>query len=383
MALVNVDERQKFVRSTKGVRLFKFEMGKIYHMVFLGREVEKDEEGESIFEPILFVNPVHTIKKDGKSLQVRCANQNKNLSNVVLTNEEGELLKDPKTGRVLNDGKCPYCELRNLYLDWRNKKVQEWEEKNPNASKKERRELFDKLKEKEPVSKIDQQNVIFAAIFELDNNKIPEDSEGKKLYNIQGVKMSDYMFNDKFLPAVEIKRMEIENPNDKGIAWHEYYFKYPKKDNKRDAGRDVSISPANKKILEKDPDLFEELKEEVEKLDLDAIENQIFQFRLKSLDEMERDIEPQMSVMREEMSDEDLEKAKEKLGEEKTATDDDIKNIAGVEEESDESDDSKESEGKEKMKEDESEEEELEEEVSGEDAFDTGIDDEEIDELVN
>ena len=56
------------------------------------------------------------------------------------------------------------------------------------------------------------------------------------------------------------------------------------------SGKDMTITPVQFPILDSDEGLRKQLIEEVEELDLDELENNIYIYKLKSLEEMERDI---------------------------------------------------------------------------------------------
>jgi len=326
MARVTVAESQKIARSTKGVRMFNFEMGGFYHILFLGEKVGDRQE------PIMYMNPTHNIKKDGKGFEVRCANEKHNISNVVLRDANGELMRDPRTGKPLNDGTCPYCEVRKLYNKYAFAKRDQWIKENPTASKEEIKKYTKKLFEKATVSDVSQVRVMLVAVFELDQKGKPlTDADGNKIYTIQAMKFSEHRFTNKLLDQVEIKKMSLDDENDGGIAWHEYYFKFPKADNKMLSGKDMSITPVASPILASDPGLRAKLEAEIAELDLDALEEQLYVFKLKTLEEMERDVAPQRSRIIAAMSDEDIAEAMEELGEEELVDEDDINEIMGEE----------------------------------------------------
>jgi len=319
MARVTFEQAQKFVRSTKGIKMFSFEPGKIYDVIFLGTPVE-GKEGK--YEPIMYMNPIHTIRKDGRTLTVRCANEKYNISNVVRRDENGEIAIDPVTKKPFNDGTCPYCEVNKIYGNMIFKQKEKFLTEHPDATKEEIKEFFRTKFSKVPVSAFTPTYVYLVAVLEVGaNGKVSTDSEGNKQYEIVGMKFSEHAIKNKLMAQVELARMGTNDPNDDGIAWHEFYFRYPKPDPnkfrpdqiKQQSGKDLTISVVNNPVLKSDPEFFEELKTEVSKLDLEAIEEQITIYKLKTLDEMERDVEVQMSLIKENMTDEEIEEAKQKM----------------------------------------------------------------------
>ena len=42
------------------------------------------------------------------------------------------------------------------------------------------------------------------------------------------MRFSEHRFTNKLLEQVEIVKMNLEDENDDGLAWHEYYFKFLK-----------------------------------------------------------------------------------------------------------------------------------------------------------
>lgn len=325
MARVTVAESQRIARTSRGIRMFRFEMGKLYHILFLG------EQHEGSKEPIMYMNPTHNVRKDGSGFEVRCANQENNISDVVLLDEEGQLMLDPRTQKPLNDGTCPYCEVRQLFNEYAYAERDKWIKENPTASKDEIKEFTRKLFTKSVVGNLNQARVMLVAVFELDQNGKPlTDGEGNKIYTIQAMKFSEHRFNTKFLDQVKIKKMGLEDENDGGIAWHEYYFNFPNADNKMTSGKDMSISIVPTPILSSDEGLKEELKNELSKLDLDELEEQMFVFKLKSLDEMEKDVAPQRSRIQAIMSEEDIDEALEELGEDVVLDEEDIESVMGT-----------------------------------------------------
>lgn len=331
MARVTVEESQRIINISRGIRMFNFEVGRIYHVLFLGEKVGETPEGLPLEEPILYMNPTHNVRKGNKGFEARCANEKFNISNVVLKDDKGQLMVDPRTGTPLNDGTCPYCELQKLFSKVAFKKREDWIAENPEASKKEIKEYTRKLFENAPVQQPSQARVFLVAVFELDaKGRVMADSEGNKLYNIMGMKMSEHRFDNKFLEQVEIKRMSLEE-HDKGIAWHEYYFKFPKNDqnSKMLSGKDLNVSAVPNPVLQSDPGLKEELIKKIEEIDLDELEEQIFVYKLKTLDEMNKDIAPLMSKVKENMTDEEIEQLKEELGEDSTVDDEEVKEIMG------------------------------------------------------
>lgn len=333
MARVTVEQSQKIARAGKGVKMFSFDIGKLYHVLFLGEKVGEDEQGKPIWAPILYMNPTHQVRGiQGGGFEVRCANKDLNTSNVVKTDKEGNLLVNSLTGRPINDGTCPYCELEKDYSKWVFKEREKFIKENPHATEKEIKDFTRKLFNRAPVSQAQHVRVMLVAIFELGNDgKVVTDRDGNKVYQIQAMRFSEHRFTNKLLEQVEIVKMNLEDENDDGLAWHEYYFKFPKNehDSKMISGKDMTITPVQFPILDSDEGLRKQLIEEVEELDLDELENNIYIYKLKSLEEMERDISLYRTKI--DLSDdvEDIEDVREGFEDDEEITGEDVKNIMG------------------------------------------------------
>lgn len=324
MARVTVAESQKNTGPQKGLRMFSFDPGKLYHVVFLGENLGGKEE------PILYLNYTHNVKKDGKGFEVRCANQDYNLDDVVARDESGELVVDPRTGKAINDGTCPYCEVRELHTKYVFQKREQWIKDNPGATEDQIKSQTRKLFQAVPVTEPTKRRVLLVAILELDEKKkIVKDENGLPKYTIQGMRFTENQFNRKLMEQVEIRKMSIEDDADGGLAWHEYYFNYPKSDNKMISGKDMSITPVATELVRNNPDFKAKLQEEIENLDLDELEEMMYVFRLKTLEQMERDIAPLKSRISEDMSDEDIQEALDELGEEDIISDEEADKLMG------------------------------------------------------
>ena len=332
MARVTVEQSQKIVQKTgKGVKMFSFDPGNLYHVLFLGEQVGVDEKGSPLWEPIMYINPTHQVRGLAtKGFEVRCADANLNTSNVILTDKEGNLLKNPVTGRVLNDGTCPYCHLEKDNAKWVFKQREKYIDEHPEATEKEIKSYTRKLFEKSPVRRADQIRVFLVAVFELDSKGKPvTDREGNKVYQIQAMKFTEHRFTAKLLEQVGLVTMNLEDENDKGIAWHEYYFKFPKTDSKMTSGKDLTISAVQYPILASDPGLKDQLLDEIDEKDLDALEDQIYIYKLKNLEEMERDIALYRTKIDADLDEDELQDIREDFKDDDELTDDDVRDIMG------------------------------------------------------
>lgn len=324
MARVTVTESQKNLGKQKGLRMFSFEPGNLYHVLFLGEQI-----GDKL-EPIIYMNYTHNVKKDGKGFEVRCANQEYNLDSVTLLNEDGTLMVDPRTGRSFNDGTCPYCEVRDLHEKYVFSQRDKWIKDNPAATDDQIKSQTRKLFQTVPVTQPTKRRVMLVAVVELDEKRKPvKDTDGNIKFTIQGMRFTENQFTQKLLEQAGIKQLNLEDENDGGIAWHEYYFNYPKSDNKMTSGKDMSITPVSNELIQSIPNFKETVEQELSELDLDELEEIMHVFKLKTLEQMERDIAPLKSRITEDMSDEDIAAALEDLGEDDTITDDEAENIMG------------------------------------------------------
>lgn len=325
MARVTVSESQKNLGKQKGLRMFSFDPGKLYHVLFLGEELGGKDE------PIMYLNYTHNVKKDGKGFEVRCANQDYNLDDVSVRDESGEIVIDPRTGKAVNDGTCPYCEVRDLHTKYVFQKRKEWIEENPAATEDQIKAQTRKLFQTVPVTEPTKRRVLLTAIFELDDKKkLVKDEEGNPKYSIMGMRFTENQFNKKLLEQAEIRKMNLEEDDD-GLAWHEYYFNYPKSDNKMISGKDMSITPVANELARNNPGLKAKLEEEIVNLNLDELEEMMLVFKLKTLEQMERDIAPLKSRITEDMSDEDIQDALDELGEEDIISDEEASKLMGKE----------------------------------------------------
>jgi len=314
----------------KGLKMFNYEMGKRYHIVFLAETVEQDDEGKDIYEPLQYRTVIHKIGPKGQ--RVRCANiDNYNelgAESVLRMNEDGTPMIDIRNGKPLNDGTCPYCEAFNLA---RQKIAEEWaiKEKNePNISDVDRKKFFKDSYAKSPVTDVDYHNAFVIAVIEMDGNKLATDADGNKKYEIVGMEMTEARFQKKLMEQIQISKLGEEegNTND-GLCWNEFYFNYPESKSKMESGKDMTISLCPRPVLVTDKTLFSKLKEEVKNMDSDEVESMMFAFRLKSIEDMEKDLSQYMSVVKPEMTDGEVEDAKNKIYQPDAVTADEIKEI--------------------------------------------------------
>lgn len=314
----------------KGLKMFNYEMGKRYHVIFLAETVGQDNEGNDIYEPLQYRTVVHKIGPKGQ--RVRCANIENYVElgqeSVLRLDENGKPMIDPRNNRPFNDGTCPYCEAFDLA---RQKIAADWAEKeksDPNISDKERKEFFKNAYSKSAVTDVEYHNAFMIAVLEMDGNKLATDADGNKKYEIVGMEMTEARFQKKLMEQVQISKLgEDEGNTNDGLCWNEFYFNYPEAKSKMESGKDMTISLCPRPILATDKTLFGKLKEEVQNMDYDEVENMMFAFRLKSIEDMEKDLSQYMSVVRTDMTDEEVEEAKDKVYQSDAVTAEEIKKV--------------------------------------------------------
>lgn len=314
----------------KGLKMFNYDMGNRYHIIFLAETVGQDEEGNDIYEPLQYRTVIHKIGP--KKQKVRCSNidnyQMLGPESVLRLDDEGKPLIDVRSGKPFNDGSCPYCKAFELS---RQQIAQEWAEKEaaePNISDADRKKFFKDAYSKQPVTDVEYHNAFMVAVLEMNNNKIVTDAEGNKKYEIMGMEMTESRFQKKLMEQVEVFRLgEEEGSTHDGLSWNEFYFNFPDSASKMESGKDMTISLCPRPVLATDKALFDKLKEEVERMDYDEVENMMFAFKLKSIEDMEKDLSNYMTITRHDMTDEEVEAAKDKVYKSDAVSVDEIKEI--------------------------------------------------------
>lgn len=318
------------VQGGSSVPYFKFDMGKKYKVVFPTIAGEKD-----VFA---YMEAAHKVTVNGRFSTIRCVNAKYQVSEesrlaVVRTGEDGELLKDPSSGRVLNDGTCPMCELEYLYRQWVFTEVEKFKEENPNATDKDisakYRELFDKAPV-EPVYKRDKETgeitinttkVLLGVVYTLDeSNKYILDASGNPVFDIQIFNLSDSRYN-KILAVAENNKeyisKELEEITDEfGLAWVEFSFDFPKADDKADSGKNLTISaiPMGRSAVETYPGTREAIQEAIgDGTKYEEIFENLGSLKVRSIPEIEKDLQGKVAEYRSLMSKEEKEELVDRL----------------------------------------------------------------------
>lgn len=331
MSRVKPSEARDGVTLTQGIPFFKWEMDKKYKLVF---PIPKGEE-----DVFLYQGATHNIRINGKFRKKRCVHSDYQVTEsskdqVIKVDENGEYLKDPASGRVLNDGTCPLCELEYLYRQWIFNDVEEWKKNNPDAGKKEisaqYKSRFDKSpvdsaynRNKDDVLKINTSNFILGVVYKLDDkDSIVLDKDGFPVYEVNVFDLSESRFS-KLMDAAETNKEYMSDSlssitDEDGFAWTEFVWSFPKRDDKALSGKDLTISivPSGHSAVEKYDALEDKIKEELS--DIETLEN-VFEnlpaLKVNSIPNLEKDLQGKLQQYRKEMSESEEEELSDKLSE--------------------------------------------------------------------
>lgn len=273
----------------KGFRMFKNEVGKRYHIIFLAETVGQRLDNSDIYMPIQYRTVMH--KVGNKGVKVKCSN-----IDLYKDLDPQSVLRKDADGNVLNDGTCPFCEADKLFKKKIFANFDEFKANNPGFTELEKKAFFKSQYNKQVIKDPEFHNAFLVAVIPYVNGQPEVDETGNIRYEIMGMEMTESRFTKKLAPAVDVAKMGALHPDDDGISWGEFYFNFPfantgdpNKD-KQEAGKDLTISSAPRRLLDSNPTLFAKLKEEVAQLDFDAIEETMYVFKLKTLEEMEREL---------------------------------------------------------------------------------------------
>lgn len=344
MGRVKPSTMREGVKVTQGIPFFKFEMGKKYKVVFPSLVGEKD-----VFA---YMEAAHQVSINGRFAKLRCVNADYQVSEqsklaVVRTDENGELLKDPASGRVLNDGSCPLCELEYLYRQFVFHEVEKWKEANPEASDKEISEQYKALFQKKPVEGVTKRNkdnelkinttkILLGAVYRLDEkNNYVLDKDGYPVYDIQVFDFSDTRY-DKLHSVADNNKEYLSDgikaiTDEFGLAWAEFVFDFPARDDKAQSGKDLTIAaiPSGHSAVEKYNDLQNKIETELgDGSSFEEIFENLPALRVRSIPELEKELQGKLQQYRETLSETDREELDEKLSEdEKYITNEDAEKL--------------------------------------------------------
>lgn len=319
------------VHSGGGLPFFTWEMGKKYKIVFPTLQGERD-----VFA---YMEAVHQTMINGKFGKIRCVNAQYQVSDeskaaVVKVDENGEFLKDNASGRVLNDGTCPLCELEYLYRQFVFHEVEKWKAENPDATDEKISAQYKALFQKSPVDPVAKKNkdgelkinttkILLGVIYKLDEkNNYVLDKEGYPLYDIQVFDFSDSRYGKLHSAAENSKEYQSETianiTDDFGLAWSEFIFDFPLKEEKAQSGKDLTITvvPSGHSAVEKYNDLVNKIQEEL--TDVESFEK-IFEglpaLKVRSIPEIEKDLQGKLQQFREYMTESEKEELDASLSE--------------------------------------------------------------------
>lgn len=311
------------VNKGAGLPYFGWEMGKKYKVVFPTVAGERD-----VFA---YMEAVHQIMINGKFGKIRCVNAQYQVSEeskeaVVRVDENGELLKDNASGRVLNDGTCPLCELEMLYRQFVFHEVEKWKEEHPDATDKEisaeYRKLFDRApvdpvakKNKDGELKINTTKILLGLVYKIDEKgNYVLDKDGYPLYDIQVFDFSDSRYGKLHSAAENSKEYMSDKlkavTDDFGLAWAEFIFDFPARDEKAQSGKDLTITvvPSGFSAIEKYDALLEKIQGELSEAEpFEKIFENLPSLKVRSIPEIEKELQGKLSQYRAYMS--EVEKA--------------------------------------------------------------------------
>jgi len=320
MARVTMIESEKMAQSMKGLRIFKSDVDVIYRYVF-----PVDENGEAI----MYATPVHQINLGTQSGSSKC------VSGFVATDNNGDYILDPVSGKPINDGSCPYCETQLLCSKILAIKMDAFRELNPESSEKEQKEYFKKIVKDIPVNKPKIQRGFIVARIEADKTGQLVKGNGEVAnFEIGFLPMTDNQYEKKFKPALA--------QFDGVISWIELLFAYPQSESKMEAAKDMGIQPAIKKTLDTYPGTKQAIMDAIANIDLDSVEDKVFSFRSETIQAIERKLASKQSELVNSLTEEQKEelsrRIEDKMINAEAATLEDILNVGNDGDDSDDSD---------------------------------------------
>lgn len=293
MARVSLAESEKIVAQGRGIKKFKAEIDKVHRFIF-----PVDETGM----PFLYMNRVHTVNLGAVKGRAACT---KGFSD-FLNEAEGILRQDPTTGRPLNDGSCPYCELMALYNRVVEEKKDEFVAKNPDATDKQIKEFKAELYKSAPVKRAEDLRVFLVARILTDKTGMELTKvDNKPQFEVGFLTVSPTQYDNKFKPAL----VQLGGKLD----FTDILFNYPPADSVMAAAKDLTIMPAIKQINTDYPTLRDDILKAIQELNPDTVEDKVYEFRRESVSSIRRKIAAVESRVGAELSEEQREQLKKDL----------------------------------------------------------------------
>lgn len=315
------------VKLGSGIPYFKFEMGKKYRLLFPGVGGERDvfayhetthnyRPGKNKFQKFRCINENYQVNEDSKAA-------------VVKLGEDGEFAVDA-SGNVLNNGKCPLCELEYLYRKYVYAEVEKYKAENPNASDDEIKKVYKKLFDAEPVSgavirsdegrKPSTTQVFLALVYKLDEKgNYIKDSEGAPEYSLALFDLSESRYNN-ILSVVNANKEYMSDTlkditSEDGLLWSELNFDYPKAETKAASGKGLVITavPAGHSAIEKYDGLFAKVTESL--VDVEKIEKtfeELPSLRVNTIPHLQSLLQAKIDQYTPEMTEDEAEELSEK-----------------------------------------------------------------------
>lgn len=293
---VTMAKSEQLEQEMKGLRKFTWEPGRTYKIIF-----PVDENGHEI----LYAVPQHQInlgKIRGKS---RC------VKDYFQYEDDNETLKlDPVTGEPLNDGTCPYCELGMISRKKINADMDAWREANPDATEKEEKEKFKELIKPIPVGIPELGRGFIVAVVQtkdvmgMEPVLVGEGDNKRPAFEIQFLPMTTNQYETKFKKALMQYGGVVNNT--------ELVFSYPEGD-KMTSAKDMTINPSINPVLNTYPALKDDIAEAISKMDLDEVENLVFNFKPETVVAIRRKIASVREQWWSELSDEQKEELADRI----------------------------------------------------------------------
>lgn len=331
MGRVKPSAMREGVKITQGMPFFKWDMGNKYKVIFPSLKDETD-----VFA---YMQASHQVKINGRFTKLRCVHADFQISEngkaeVIKVDENGELVKELSSGRVMNDGTCPLCELEYLYRGWVFNEVNAFKEANPEASDEVIKKLYREHFEKKPVesvtktnkdkeNKINTTKILLGVVYTLDEkNNYVLDKDGYPVYSTQVFDLSDSRY-DKLHTAAENNKEYLSDTlkaltDDVGLSWTEFVFDFPARDDKAASGKDMTIAviPSGYSAVEKYNDLKNKIEAELgDGSEFEEIFENLPALRVRSIPELEKELQGKLQQFREIMSDEEKSELDERLSE--------------------------------------------------------------------
>lgn len=321
---------RKGVSVVSGIPYFKWEPGNRYKILF---PILKDDE-----DVFMYQSPVHDTNIGGQYRQYRCINEKYQIhengaSQVIKVDENGNLMTDPTTGRVLNDGNCPICELDYLYRQHVGSIMDDWEKENPDATKDEKKKKWRELFDKNPVKgvintdKDGNRNIVTTTIalgivFTLDDKgKYVLDKEGYPVFEVNQFNFTSARFR-KIMSAIDLQSEYAPESikaitDESGLAWRELILDFPEGD-KTTSGKEMTatVVPNGFSAIEKTEGFVEKVQDNLpSEEELSKSFGNLNSVKVHSIPELEKALQGRLKQYRDLMSDEELADLDESLAE--------------------------------------------------------------------